>query len=193
MPRHSLKLSANGVIHTSYQALGLRTILRPLSGAPRRCRPLSSNVRRRQEIAAPASNYTHATTLRLPMKPKPLRCLAITFAALVPLLAHAQWVPNGREVMFTMYLPQAKKPDTNAIFVISYEKRWSCRPAISVMLMTGRKLGTPERQATERKREDQLLIVIDGRVFTDETKVTMYSNAMELAMSAPPGLIDAMK
>ena len=42
-------------------------------------------------------------------------------------------------------------------------------------------------------REDQLSIVIDGRVFTDETKVTMYSNAMELARFAPPGLIDAMK
>lgn len=127
------------------------------------------------------------------MTTKPLRSLAITFAALVPLLAHAQWIPNGREAMFTMYLPQAKKPDTNAVFVISYEKRWSCRSAISVMLITGRKLGSPERQATERKREDQLSIVIDGRVFTDETKVTMYSNAMELAMFAPAGLIDAMK
>lgn len=127
------------------------------------------------------------------MMPKPLRFLAIAFAALGPLLAHAQWVPNGRELMFTMYLPQAKKPDTNAIFIISYEKRWSCRPAISVMLMSGRKLGTPKRQVTERKPEDQLSIEVDGRVFTAETNVTIYSNAMELAMFAPTGLIDAMK
>ena len=126
------------------------------------------------------------------MKTITLRSLAIAFAGLVPLLAHAQWVANGRDVMFTMYLPQAKKPDTHAILVVSYEKRWSCRPAVSAMLMTGRKLGVPERQATERKREDQLSIVVDGRVFTAETKVTMYSNAMELAMFAPPGFIEAM-
>jgi hypothetical protein len=122
-----------------------------------------------------------------------LRSLLLAFAGLLPLLVHAQWVSNGRDAMFTMYLPQAKKPDTHAIFVVSYEKRWSCRPAISVMLMTGRKLGAPKHQVTERKREDQLSIVIDGRVFTDETKVTMYSNAMELAMFAPPGFIEAMK
>lgn len=109
------------------------------------------------------------------------------------MLAHAQWVSNGRDVMFAMYIPQAKKPDTHAVFMLSYEKRSYCRPAVSVMLMVGRKLGTPQRQVTSHKREEQLSIVIDGRTFTDETKVTEYSNAMELAMFAPPGLIDAMK
>ena len=109
------------------------------------------------------------------------------------MLVCAQWVQNGHDVMFTMYLPQAKKPDTNAIFIISYEIRWSCRPAVSVMLMAGRKLGSPQRQATDQKREDQLSIIIDGRTFTDETKVTLYSNAVELAMFAPSGLVEALK
>lgn len=107
--------------------------------------------------------------------------------------AAAQWTANGRDAIFTMYLPQAKMPDTYALFAISYEKRWNCRPAVSVILMTGRKLGTPERQFTKRKREEQLSINVDGRIFTAETKITKYSNAMELAMLAPPGLINAMR
>ncbi len=106
---------------------------------------------------------------------------------------HAQWVANGRDATFTMQLPQAKKADTHAVFLVTYESRWSCRPAVSVILMTGRSLGTPQRQSTERLRKDQLSIEVDGRRFYGETKVTMYTNAMELAMFAPDGLIDALR
>lgn len=126
------------------------------------------------------------------MNPNLLRSLTIAVAAILPMLAHAQWAPNGRDAGFAMYLPQAKKPDTHAIFVVSYEKRWSCRPAISVLLMTGRKLGGAQKQVTSRKSEDQLSISVDGRMFTAETKVTIYSNGMELAMFAPPGFIESM-
>lgn len=121
-------------------------------------------------------------------------CISLaTIALAFPTTALSQWVSSGRDAIYTMYLPQAKKSETHAIFLVSYEKRWACQPIISVMLMVGRKLGTPERQATETKREDQLSIVVDGKVFMSETKITKYSNGMELAMLAPIGLIDALK
>jgi hypothetical protein len=94
--------------------------------------------------------------------------------------------------MLSMSLPQAKTPDTNVIFIISYEKRWSCRPALSVLLMNGRKLGSPKSQETTKRRGDQLSIIVDGKVFTSETKVNLYSNGMELVMFAPSGLVDAL-
>lgn len=121
-----------------------------------------------------------------------VRVTWLAVVATVAAPAAAQWVANGRDAMYSMHLPQAKKPDTHALFLVAYEKRWSCRPAVSVILMTGRKLGAAQRQTTEKKPNDQLSIVVDGRTFTAETKVTMYSNAMELAMFAPVALIDAL-
>lgn len=47
--------------------------------------------------------------------------------------------------------------------------------------MTGRSLGTPQSQFTKRLAKDQLSIDVDGRVFSGETKVAKYTNAMELA------------
>ena len=91
-----------------------------------------------------------------------------------------------------MYLPQAKKADTNAMIIVSYEKRWSCKPAVSVMLVSGRQLGSPEKQTTIKKTSDQLTLIVDGRRFTDTTKLTMYSNGMEMAMFAPAGLVEAL-
>jgi len=137
-------------------------------------------------------NHRSSSTVQVKARHGWRGLLAIVAVAL-PATALSQWVSNGRDAMYTMYLPQARKPDTHAILLVSFEKRWSCRPIISVMLMVGRKLGAPERQATESKREDQLSIVVDGKAFTNETKVTKYSNGMELAMFAPPGLIDALK
>ena len=123
-----------------------------------------------------------------------LRFISIIVGLLVgyPTLAHAQWITKGRDAIFNMYLPQAKKADTNAIIIVFYDKRWSCRPAVSVMLVSGRQLGSPEKQTTVKKTADQLTLIVDGKRFTDTTKVTMYSNGMELAMFAPPGLVDAL-
>lgn len=126
------------------------------------------------------------------MRAHSLLSFTLILVLLYPLLAQAQWVTTGRDAMYTMYLPQAKKPETNAIFIVSYERERSCLPAVSVMLVSGRKLGPPERQTTVKKRKDQLSIVVDGRVFSGETKLTIYSNGMELAMFAPAGLVEAM-
>lgn len=126
------------------------------------------------------------------MSAKKLRSFALAIAALLPVLSVAQWVANGTDAAYNMYLPQAKKQDTNAVFIVSYDKRWSCRPAVSVMLVSGRKLGAAERQETLKNGDDQLSIVIDGKVFTGVTKLTMYSNGMELAMFAPSGLVEAL-
>ena len=43
-----------------------------------------------------------------------------------------------------------------------------------------------------KKVDDQLTIIVDGNRFTDTTKLTMYSNGMEMAMPAPSGLIEAL-
>lgn len=110
----------------------------------------------------------------------------------IPTFAHAQWIAKGRDAIFNMYLPQAKKADTNAMIIVSYDKRWSCKPAVSVMLVSGRQLGSAEKQTTVKKTSDQLTIVVDGKRFTDTTKLTMYSNGIELAMFAPSGLVEAL-
>lgn len=114
-------------------------------------------------------------------------------AACLPFVANAQWIVNGRDAVLTMSLPQAKKPDTSAIILVSYEKRWSCRPAVSILLVTGRQLGAPVRQDKFNKRNDQLSITVDGSAFTTETKATLYTNGWELVYFAPPGLIEALK
>jgi hypothetical protein len=126
------------------------------------------------------------------MKLLNLRLFAISFLLVGPASVLAQWTANGHDAMFAMYLPQAEKPEANAVFMVSYRKQWGCRPFVSVILMTGRKLGTPERQGVLRKRENQLTVQIDSHSFTDESKLTKYSNGIELAMFAPPGLINAM-
>jgi len=121
--------------------------------------------------------------------------LISTLAALVigfPSLAYAQWTTKGRDAIFNMYMPQAKQADTNAMIIVSYDKRWSCKPAVSVMLVSGRYLGTPEKQTTVKKTADQLTLIVDGKRFTDTTKVTMYSNGWEFAMFAPKGLVEAL-
>jgi hypothetical protein len=139
------------------------------------------------EVVASIGQASRRLSMRI------FRIAALAVVALGPLLTHAQWVANGRDAMLTISLPQSKKPDTNAIFIISYEKRWSCRPTVSVMLVSGRKLGAPEGQETFKKRGDLLEIVIDGKKFSGETKQTTYANGMELAMFAPIGLVDALK
>lgn len=108
-------------------------------------------------------------------------------------VAQASWTVNGRDALLSMYLPQAKKPDTHAVLIVSYEKRWSCRPAISVLLFSGLKLGTPERQVQSKKAADQLHVLVDGKEFTGETKTTFYSNGVERAMFAQHGLVEALK
>lgn len=119
--------------------------------------------------------------------------VAVWFAALFGVqVARAQWVAQGHDAQFTMYLPQSKKADTNAVFVISYERRWACKPSVSVLLVVGRKLGLPQRQDVSKNRAEQLEIVVDGRKFSAWTKTTIYSNAMEMAMFAPPGLVKAL-
>ena len=121
-----------------------------------------------------------------------MRCAIFVVLCLSSSLAQAHWVANGRDAMLNMSLPQVKKPDTNVTLIISYEKRWSCRPAVAVLLMNGRTLGLPKSQQTTTSRDDQLSIIVDGKVFTAETKFNLYSNGMELAMIAPSGLVAAL-
>ena len=126
------------------------------------------------------------------MRTPQLHLITAFVLTVLTLPAQAQWVAKGRDAVYNMYLPQAKKPDTNALIIVSYDKRWACRPSVSVMMISGKQLGAPERQATMKKVEDQLLIIVDGKRFTEATKLTMYSNGLEMAMFAPPGLVEAL-
>jgi hypothetical protein len=143
-------------------------------------------------IALSAMTLICRVVLEVLMKDKAQRSFVVALVVIFPLLAQAQWTSNGRDAMFTMHLPQAKKPETNAIFLISYDKQWSCHPAVSIKLLSGRNFGPPERETTTKKRDDQLSIVVDGRVFSAETKLIKYVNGLELAMLAPIGLVQAL-
>lgn len=59
--------------------------------------------------------------------------------------------------------------------------------------MRGMKLGSGEKQHTFKKSNHQLHITVDGVTYTNETKATKYTNGVEYAMFAPPGLIKAME
>lgn len=109
-----------------------------------------------------------------------------------PLLANA-WLTNGRDAMTNMALPQAKMSNSSVWLIVSYEKRWSCRPTISLILFHGKNLGAPLRQNKINSKSDQLSITVDGSTFTNETKGTIYANGLELAMFAPSGLVGALK
>lgn len=121
-----------------------------------------------------------------------LHMLLAMLTLFCPIIANA-WFANGRDAITNMKLLQAKMPDTSVWLIVSYEKRWSCRPNISLILFHGQKLGAPLRQGKFNNRVDQLSITVDGSTFTGETKGTIYANGVELAMFAPSGLIGVLK
>jgi hypothetical protein len=127
------------------------------------------------------------------MSKRLVKKLIFTIALLGSQAVQANWTTNGKEASFAIYLPQTNKPETHAIFVVSYEKQWKCNPTAAVVLLSGRTLGAATKQATAKAPKNQLHIVVDDRAFNAETKLTTYSNGMELAMFAPSGLIEALE
>lgn len=122
-----------------------------------------------------------------------MKVLATTVALCVAAqCATAQWQAKGNEASATIYLPQAKKADTHAIVVLSYEKRFDCRAALSFLLVSGRQLGAAKRQASVQKGE-HVVFEVDSRTFTGPGKITFYTNGMEQALFAPAGLVEAMR
>ena len=123
--------------------------------------------------------------------------LFITFASTCSTSSFADWSGRwdfkGADAIIGLSSdPQHPDNAKNSLFVIGYSKKFSCMPVVSILVIIGQKLGSPLDQKTSKSKKNQLIITVDKREFTDETKMTTYTNGMELAMRGSPELIDAL-
>ena len=104
-----------------------------------------------------------------------------------------RWEAKGADVLIGLSTdPQNLDFAKNSFFVIGYSKKFNCSPIVSVLTINGQRLGSPLNQKTSKSKKNQLVITVGAREFSDETKLTEYSNGMELAMRGSQDLVDAL-
>jgi len=116
-------------------------------------------------------------------------------ALLTPSYANwnGKWDVKGADAIIGLSTePQSPEIAKNALFVIGYSKKFSCMPIVSILVIKGQKLGSPIDQKTSKSKKNQLIVTVDTKEFTGETKLTQYTNGMELAMRGSQDLIDAL-
>ena len=103
------------------------------------------------------------------------------------------WQAKGSDAIIGLSTePENPNNGKNAFLIIGYSKKFDCKPVVSSLVMNGQKVGSPIRQKTSKSLKSQLIVRVDGKEFTAETKMTEYSNGVELAMRSPDGLIEAL-
>ena len=103
------------------------------------------------------------------------------------------WQAKGSDAIIGLSTEPGNPDEAkNAFLIIGYSKKFDCKPVVSSLVMTGQKVGSPIRQKTSKSLKSQLIVRVDGKDFTTETKMTEYSNGVELAMRSPDGLIEAL-
>jgi len=58
--------------------------------------------------------------------------------------------------------------------------------------MNGQKIGSPVKQRTSKSKKNQLIVTVGSQEFTNETKLTEYTNGVELAMRWSQDFVDAL-
>jgi hypothetical protein len=105
-----------------------------------------------------------------------------------------KWDSKGADAIIGLSTePQNPDFGKNAFLIIGYSTKFSCTPVVSVLIINGQKLGSPIEQKTSKSKKNQLVVTVGSREFTDETKLTKYSNGMELAMRGSQDLIESLK
>lgn len=119
------------------------------------------------------------------------------FLALASLNTYAGWTgrwehKNGDVVVGLSSNPQNPVNAKNSLIVIGYFKNMGCSPVVSVLVLNGQSLGQPVKQKTSKSKKNQLVITVNGKDFSNETKMTEYTSGMELAMHGENSLINAL-
>lgn len=106
---------------------------------------------------------------------------------------NGKWESKGSDVIIGLST-DPKNPDyaKNSFLIIGYSNRFNCSPVVSSLIINGQKLGSPISQKTSKSKKNQLVITVGAKEFTNETKLTEYTNGMELAMRGSLELVDAL-
>ena len=110
---------------------------------------------------------------------------------------YASWSGNWQSKGGDVIIALSTKPDNpdmgkNGYLIIGYSKKFECQPVVSSLVIQGQKLGSGIKQKTSKSLKNQLVVKVDGKEYTAETKMTEYTNGVELAMRSPDGLIEAL-
>jgi hypothetical protein len=104
-----------------------------------------------------------------------------------------QWQVKGSDAIVGLSTnPQMPGNSKNIFLIVKYSSDFNCKPVISLLVMTGTKLGTPTKQKTSKSRKNQLVVGVGPKEHTNETKMTEYTNGIELAMLGTRELIDSL-
>ena len=106
---------------------------------------------------------------------------------------NGRWESKGADALIGLSTdPQNPDLAKNAFLIIGYSKKFNCSPVVSVLVLNGQKVGTPVKQRTSKSKKNQLIVTADSKVFSDETKLTEYTNGMEMAMRGSQELVNAL-
>ena len=111
----------------------------------------------------------------------------------LPINALAQWTNDAHGAILSKSTTGKNSEVVSFSLMVSYYPERGCTPEVSFILMSGMKLGGGEKQWETSKPNKQLQIKIDGAMFTNNTKITKYTNGFEYSMKAPPGFVKAME
>jgi len=104
-----------------------------------------------------------------------------------------KWEAKGSDAIIGL-TTEPSNPYTarNGLFAIGYSKSFNCQPVISFLSIQGMALGEPVSQKTSKSKKNQMIVVVSGSEFTSETKMTKYTNGIELAMMGGQNLVSAL-
>jgi hypothetical protein len=119
--------------------------------------------------------------------------LTLTTHPIAAKTLEGQWQVKGSDVIVGLSTnPQMPGGSKNIFLIVKYASEFNCKPVVSLLVMTGTKLGTPTKQKTSKSKKNQLVVGVGSKEYTNETKMTEYTNGFELAMFGARELIDSL-
>jgi len=125
-----------------------------------------------------------------------IRILFVLIFAL-PTIASAQWSGNWQSKGSDALIGLSSEPSNldiakNTYLIIGYTRQFSCTPVVSVLIIKGQRLGNPITQKKSQAQKNQLVLTVNGKVFSGETRLNEYTNGMELAMPGSLALVSEL-
>jgi len=104
-----------------------------------------------------------------------------------------KWESKGNDVVIGLSSePNNPQLGKNSLLVIGYSKKHDCKPVVSVLVIKGQSIGSPINQKTSKSKKNQLIVTVGNQDFTNDTKLTEYTNAVEFAMMGNQSLVNAL-
>jgi hypothetical protein len=126
-----------------------------------------------------------------------IKNLLIFLLAFSSFSAYANWVGKWESKGSDVVIGLSSEPNNpqvakNSLLVIGYSKKHDCKPVVSVLVIKGQNIGQPINQKTSKSKKNQLIVKVGGHEFTEETKLTEYTSAVEFAMKGSQALVNAL-